>query len=123
MEQARVKNNQYETAVTQAQRLAPEMAFVAIADHYHPEKESSDFWQLDARCGQSKVDADAFFPERGGSVRDAKKICGQCDVQAQCLEYALTNNVQFGVWGGTTEAERRRMRRSASARSTRTDRQ
>jgi WhiB family redox-sensing transcriptional regulator len=111
-------NNQHETIVTRAQRLAPEMAFVAIADHYEPEKEKSDSWEGDAQCGRSQANADAFFPERGGSVRRAKEICAQCDVRAQCLEYALANNEQFGVWGGKTQGERRKMRKSTAARNT-----
>ncbi len=44
-------------------------------------------WQTDALCAQT--DPEAFFPEKGGSTRDAKKICTTCEVKAQCLEYAL----------------------------------
>lgn len=58
---------------------------------------------------------DAFFPDRGGSTRDAKKICVGCDVKAQCLEYALRNNERFGVWGGLSERERRRLIRERAA--------
>ena len=68
-------------------------------------------WQTDALCSQT--DPEAFFPEKGGSTRDAKRICEGCDVRAQCLEYALENDERFGIWGGLSERERRKLRRSA----------
>lgn len=68
-------------------------------------------WQADALCSQT--DPEAFFPEKGGSTRDAKKICTQCEVKAECLEYALSNDERFGIWGGLSERERRRLRRRA----------
>ncbi|WP_427016691.1 WhiB family transcriptional regulator [Pseudarthrobacter sp. P1] len=68
-------------------------------------------WQTDALCAQT--DPEAFFPEKGGSTRDAKKVCGACNVRAQCLEYALSNDERFGIWGGLSERERRRLRKRA----------
>lgn len=68
-------------------------------------------WQSDALCAQT--DPEAFFPEKGGSTRDAKKVCGACNVKAQCLEYALANDERFGIWGGLSERERRRLRKRA----------
>ena len=68
-------------------------------------------WQTDALCAQT--DPEAFFPEKGGSTRDAKKVCGACNVRAQCLEYALANDERFGIWGGLSERERRRLRKRA----------
>jgi len=68
-------------------------------------------WQSDALCAQT--DPEAFFPEKGGSTRDAKKVCGVCNVKAQCLEYALANDERFGIWGGLSERERRRLRKRA----------
>ena len=68
-------------------------------------------WQADALCAQT--DPEAFFPEKGGSTRDAKRICEGCDVRAQCLDYALQNDERFGIWGGLSERERRKLRRSA----------
>jgi WhiB family redox-sensing transcriptional regulator len=68
-------------------------------------------WQSDALCAQT--DPEAFFPEKGGSTRDAKKICTSCEVRAQCLEYALQNDERFGIWGGLSERERRKLRRRA----------
>jgi WhiB family redox-sensing transcriptional regulator len=64
-------------------------------------------WQTDALCAQT--DPEAFFPEKGGSTRDAKKVCGACNVRSQCLEYALANDERFGIWGGLSERERRRL--------------
>ena len=58
-----------------------------------------------ALCAQS--DPEAFFPEKGGTTKAAKKVCGKCDHQVACLEYALTNDERFGVWGGKSERERR----------------
>ena len=68
-------------------------------------------WQTDALCAQT--DPEAFFPEKGGSTRDAKRICTSCDVRDQCLEYALQNDERFGIWGGLSERERRKLKRRA----------
>lgn len=71
-------------------------------------------WQDKALCAET--DPDAFFPERGGSTREAKRVCRSCEVRAECLEYALGHEVgQFGVWGGMSERERRRLRRAAAS--------
>lgn len=69
-------------------------------------------WQVDALCAQT--DPEAFFPEKGGSTRDAKRICTSCDVRGECLEYALSNDERFGIWGGLSERERRKLKRRAS---------
>lgn len=66
-------------------------------------------WQDDALCAET--DLEAFFPEKGGSTRNAKRICTTCDVKAQCLEYALANGERFGIWGGLSERERRPLER------------
>ena len=68
-------------------------------------------WQTDALCAQT--DPEAFFPEKGGSTRDAKRICSSCEVRSQCLEYALANDERFGIWGGLSERERRKLRKRA----------
>ena len=65
-------------------------------------------WQERALCAQT--DPEAFFPEKGGSTREAKKVCLSCDVRGECLEYALANDERFGIWGGLSERERRRLR-------------
>ncbi|WDG18975.1 WhiB family transcriptional regulator [Microbacterium sp. Clip185] len=69
-------------------------------------------WQTDALCAQT--DPEAFFPEKGGSTRDAKRICTTCDVRDECLEYALRNDERFGIWGGLSERERRKLKRRVS---------
>jgi WhiB family transcriptional regulator, redox-sensing transcriptional regulator len=74
-------------------------------------EEDGESWQERALCAQT--DPEAFFPEKGGSTREAKKICVQCPVRAECLEYALSNDERFGIWGGLSERERRRLRRRA----------
>src|SRR3954471_5184658 len=66
-------------------------------------------WQDYANC--LGVDPDLFFPERGASTREAKEVCRGCVVREECLEYALTNGEKFGIWGGMSERERRRIRR------------
>jgi WhiB family redox-sensing transcriptional regulator len=62
------------------------------------------------------VDPDLFFPARGASTREAKEVCRQCVVQEQCLEYALIHRERFGIWGGLSERERRRIRRARGLR-------
>jgi WhiB family redox-sensing transcriptional regulator len=66
-------------------------------------------WQDQANC--RGVDPDLFFPERGASAREAKEVCRSCTVSLDCLEYALVTGEKFGIWGGATERERRRLRR------------
>ncbi len=68
-------------------------------------------WQERALCAQT--DPEAFFPEKGGSTREAKRICSGCEVRSECLEYALEKDERFGIWGGMSERERRRLRRQA----------
>lgn len=68
-------------------------------------------WYDRALCAQT--DPEAFFPEKGGSTREAKKICTGCEVRAECLSYALANDERFGIWGGLSERERRRLKRRA----------
>ncbi len=74
-----------------------------------PELEPTDQWQDRALCAQT--DPEAFFPEKGGSTREAKKICLGCEVRHECLEYALAHDERFGIWGGLSERERRRLKR------------
>lgn len=64
-------------------------------------------WMDGAVCAQT--DPDSFFPEKGEPVKDAKKVCLGCDVRDECLAYALRNNERFGVWGGLTERQRRKL--------------
>lgn len=66
-------------------------------------------WMADANC--VGIDAELFFPQRGESTKQAKEVCRGCDVQAECLAYALNNGEKYGIWGGLSERERRRIRR------------
>ena len=59
-------------------------------------------WQERALCAQT--DPEAFFPEKGGSTREAKRICQSCEVRDECLEYALEHDERFGIWGGITHS-------------------
>ncbi len=69
----------------------------------------AESWQELANC--LGVDPDLFFPERGASTREAKEVCRGCVVREDCLEFALANGEKFGIWGGLSERERRRIRR------------
>jgi len=66
-------------------------------------------WQERALCAQT--DPEAFFPEKGGSTREAKRICQGCEVRSECLEYALQHDERFGIWGGLSERERRKLKK------------
>lgn len=69
-------------------------------------------WTQRALCAQT--DPEAFFPEKGGTTRDAKRICGGCEVRSECLDSALQNNERYGIWGGRSERERRQLVRDAT---------
>lgn len=70
-------------------------------------------WQDQAAC--RGADPQLFFPERSWDSKDqvaeAKQICASCPVREDCLDRALADNEQWGVWGGLTQSERRRLRR------------
>ncbi|HZK05389.1 MAG TPA: WhiB family transcriptional regulator [Actinomycetaceae bacterium] len=85
--------------------LSPELKLIDLVD------DGVLGWQERALCAQT--DPEAFFPEKGGSTRDAKRVCASCEVKAECLSYALENDERFGIWGGLSERERRRIRRQA----------
>lgn len=81
-------------------------------------------WMERALCAQ--VGGDGFFPEKGGlteparnavSIAQAKRTCGHCEVRQKCLEYALENDERFGLWGGLSERERRKLQRDRQAAS------
>ncbi len=82
-----------------------------IVDFGAPGEPDEHEWQERALCAQT--DPEAFFPEKGGSTREAKRICTGCEVRAECLEYALAHDERFGIWGGLSERERRRHKRRA----------
>ena len=84
--------------------------FAAQTFEAGPEADESS-WQERALCAQT--DPEAFFPEKGGSTREAKRVCLSCDVRGDCLEYALMNDERFGIWGGLSERERRKLKKRA----------
>ena len=67
-------------------------------------------WQERALCAQT--DPEAFFPEKGGQTRDPKRVCLTCDVRDECLKFALDHDERWGIWGGLTERERRKLKRN-----------
>lgn len=67
-------------------------------------------WKDRALCAQT--DPEAFFPDKGGSTREAKKVCLSCEVRLECLEAALENDERFGIWGGMSERERRKLKKA-----------
>ena len=86
------------------------MRLVEIKTKPSPTDEDGRAWQALANC--LGVDPDLFFPERGASTREAKEVCRACVVREECLEYAIVNGEKFGIWGGMSERERRRVRRA-----------
>lgn len=99
----------------QHRKVQIEAAELAMTGIFTAAIESSDDldqnWRDYALCAQT--DPEAFFPEKGGSTREAKRVCASCEVRTECLDYALTNAERFGIWGGLSERERRRLQNSA----------
>jgi WhiB family redox-sensing transcriptional regulator len=91
--------------------LLPDFSAAVAADDPAPWGQAlraEESWRLDALCAET--DPEAFFPDQGGSTREAKRVCGGCAVRTECLEAALANDERFGIWGGLSERERRRLR-------------
>jgi WhiB family transcriptional regulator, redox-sensing transcriptional regulator len=82
------------------------VSFVGLAESIDPPPQE---WADSALCAQT--DPEVFFPEKGGITRPAKRICLGCPVRQECLDYALEHNERFGIWGGHSERERRRILR------------
>jgi WhiB family redox-sensing transcriptional regulator len=66
----------------------------------------STSWRDLGRCAE--VDPDTWFPDKGGSIAEAKRICFACEVRVECLTYALGHGERHGVWGGLSYPQRRR---------------
>ena len=66
-------------------------------------------WMATAKC--RGVDPAEFFPSDGSGVDRAQRVCSGCPVRSECLDYALENRIEHGVWGGSSERERRRILR------------
>ena len=65
-------------------------------------------WRELAAC--RGTDLGVFFPDRGESAEAARQVCAACPVRQPCLDYAITNRITHGIWGGLTERERRALR-------------
>ena len=87
----------------------PQLSVVPDQTEFEPGADEDEQWQERALCAQT--DPEAFFPEKGGSTREAKRICLGCEVKDRCLDYALAHDERFGIWGGLSERERRRLKR------------
>lgn len=79
----------------------------------------ADDWRKLAACRHSPPDL--FFPigttgPAVGQIEAAKEVCRSCEAQAPCLEFALATNQESGVWGATSEEERRKLRKAWLAR-------
>lgn len=59
----------------------------------------------------SQVGSDVWFPEKGQSTREAKEVCKQCPIRERCLTIALERDERYGVWGGLSERERRKLKK------------
>ena len=90
------------------------MSYGRILDRYSPSLTGDGMdWMQDAACTQ--VDPEIFFPEQGGSSKQAKKICAGCDVVEQCLVYGVKTDrgkKNYGIFGGKSEQERRKIRKA-----------
>lgn len=93
---------------------------MAIRDNsdFRPINRADIAWRDRARCRMTNPEL--FFPTGNtgiavDTIRDAKAVCGGCEVRDACLQFALETNQESGIWGGTSEEERRRFRRSWQA--------
>ncbi|HEY2101459.1 MAG TPA: WhiB family transcriptional regulator [Pseudonocardia sp.] len=67
----------------------------------------------DGSCAET--DPEIFYPDKGGSTREPRVVCGRCSIRPECLEWALATDQRFGIWGGTSPEERKAIRRSRAA--------
>lgn len=74
------------------------------------ERDPETAWMAEGNCAHREPST--FFPSDGVGVEIAKRICQDCPVISQCLEYAIEHRIDHGVWGGTSERERRRIIRA-----------
>jgi WhiB family redox-sensing transcriptional regulator len=95
---------------------------VALPQSVEPFSIEQDDWRDVAACRDTNPDL--FFPvgTTGPAIEQieqAKAVCRECPAQSACLEFALVTNQDSGVWGGTSEEERRKLRRAWVARQRR----
>ncbi|WP_344633620.1 WhiB family transcriptional regulator [Streptomyces glaucosporus] len=79
-------------------------------DFSGPVRQLPGWWER-ALCAQ--IGSEPFFPEPGRTPAEAKRICQSCEGRIECLEYALTHDERYGVWGGLSEEERRSLKRAS----------
>jgi WhiB family redox-sensing transcriptional regulator len=70
-------------------------------------------WMLEANC--RGLNASAFFPSDASGVESARRVCAECSVRTECLDYSLDNRLDHGIWGGTSERQRQRILRDRRA--------
>ena len=102
---------------TPLKNVSPEYALGTMMVQYVQELDGG--WRSQAACNNEDVDPELFFPGLGDNSVNAEKaisVCERCPVRRECLDYALTNNEDIGIWGGKTEAERKKLKRSAKHR-------
>lgn len=75
-------------------------------------------WRQDALCRQT--DPEIFYRPKGHSPRPAKRVCARCDVRAECLTDALRRRERYGVWGGLTTAERKKLQQPVTSHNSTT---
>lgn len=90
-----------------ADRVRAQLETVLRQLEIDEEAEGASAWMAQSVCAQT--DPEAFFPEKGGSVRAVVAICAGCPVKTHCLDFALDNNIQHGIWGGLSSLARRRL--------------
>lgn len=79
-----------------------------------PRKIDDEWWRLEAACRGLVFEEnsfDKFFPDPERNNQGAKAVCAGCPVSAECLDYAMRNNITEGTWGGLTAHERLKLRR------------
>ncbi len=86
---------------------APRLVLSVVAE---PTVDPDAGWQRHGLC--LGLDPELFFPGRGDDAAPAKAVCAECPVRATCLDHALANGEKFGVWGGKSEKERQKLRRT-----------
>lgn len=101
------------TAVAYVPENFDHLLLALLTEPPHTEQD----WRERGLCAQT--DPEAFFPEKGGSTRPAKRMCDGCEVRDDCLAYALEHDERFGIWGGKSERERRQIRREQQPEGTR----
>lgn len=89
--------------------MVPKLEFAPLETEVPIELGVKEEWMGRAAC--KGMDPDLFFPDRGESTKEAKALCLGCPVVKECLDYAVRNREKQGIWGGTSERQRRRLRR------------